>query len=91
MIETAEDMERALTQMDMEQREHLRTLISELIQCYLDKDVHGLVLIGRGQYDPLKMIAVNSTEMDAAALLGLAGGYMQQVTMEDAPPKEKFN
>jgi|GEM_PF-6175406 hypothetical protein len=91
MIETAEDMERALAKMDDEQRGHLKLLISELIQCYIDDELHGLVLIGRGQYAALKMIAVNATDMSAAALLTMAGEYMHQVTMEDAPPKEKFN
>lgn len=90
-IATAEDMERALAQMDPEQHQHLRVLISEVIQCYVDADLHGLLLIGRGQDKPMKVIAINATEMDAAALLSTAGVYVNYAVMEDAPPKENFN
>jgi hypothetical protein len=90
-IKTAEDMEYVLSLMDAEQHQHLRALISTVIRCYVDDDLHGLVLIGRGADDPLIMMAVNATEMHAAQLLTSANEYMHHVTMEDAPPKEKFN
>lgn len=91
MIETTEEMEAALQKMDADQREHLRILISEIVQCYLNEDLHGLVLIGKGQFKPLKIMSVNTTEMEAAALLTVANEYISYSTMQDAPPKEKFN
>jgi hypothetical protein len=90
-IATAEDMERALALMDSEQHQHLRMLISEVIQCYIDDDTHGLLLLGRGQKEPMKIVAINATEMDAAALLSTADTYINYSVMEDAPPKENFN
>ena len=52
-ISTAEEMEHALSLMDSDQHQHLRMLISEVIQCYVDDDLHGLLLIGRGQNQPM--------------------------------------
>lgn len=90
-IATAEDMERALAQMDSEQHQHLRMLISEVIQCYIDEDTHGLLLIGSGQKEQMKLVAINATEMDAAALLSTADTFVNFTVMGDAPPKENFN
>jgi len=39
----------------------------------------------------MKVIAINATEMDAAALLSTADTYINYAVMEDAPPKENFN
>ena len=91
MIETAEDMEAALLKMDSDQRDHLRIVISELVKCYLNEDLHGLLLIGQGQFKPLKIMSINATEMEAAALLTVANEYISYSAMQDAPPKEKFN
>jgi hypothetical protein len=90
-ISTAEEMEHALSLMDSDQHQHLRMLISEVIQCYVDDDLHGLLLIGRGQNQPMKVIAINATDMDAAALLSTADQYINYTVMGDAPPKENFN
>jgi hypothetical protein len=90
-ISTAEEMEHALSLMDADQHQHLRMLISEVIRCYVEDDLHGLLLIGRGQDKPMKVIAINATEMDAAALLSTADTYINYTVMEDAPPKENFN
>jgi hypothetical protein len=90
-ISTAEEMEYALSLMDSDQHQHLRMLISEVIQCYVDDDLHGLLLIGRGQNQPMTVIAINATEMDAAALLSTADQYINYTVMGDAPPKENFN
>ena len=90
-ISTAEEMELALSLMDSEQHQHLRRLISEVLRCYVEDDLHGLLLIGRGQNQPMKVIAINATEMDAAALLSTADTYINYAVMEDAPPKENFN
>lgn len=91
MIDTAEEMEAALRKMDDDQREHLRVLISEVVQCYINEDLHGLVLVGGGQLKPLKIMSVNANEMEAAALLTVANEYINYAAMQDAPPKEQFN
>jgi hypothetical protein len=85
------DLNNALERMTEGQRDHLRIVITELIQCYLNDDIHGMVLVGKPPYEPFKIMAVNTNEMDAAELLSAAQDYINGSVMEDAPPKEKFN
>ncbi len=91
LIKSAEEMETALAKMTDDQREHLRIVISELIQCYLNDDLHGLVLIGKEPFERFKIMAVNTNEMDAGNLLNAVNDHIQASVMEDAPPKELFN
>jgi len=90
-VNNAADMQQALEKMTEDQREHLRIVITELIQCYLDDDTHGMVLVGKAPYNRFAIMAVNTNELDAAELLGAANTYVQESVMYDAPPKEKFN
>lgn len=90
-ITTPEEIEVAVNKMTEEQRTHLRIVISELIRCYLDDETHGMVLVGRTPYNPFKIMAVNTNEMDAAELLSAAQEYVNASLMDDAPPKEQFN
>jgi hypothetical protein len=85
------DLNNALERMTEGQRDHLRIVITELIQCYLHDDMHGMVLVGKPPYEPFKIMAVNTNEMDAAGLLRAAQEYIDYNIMEDAPPKELFN
>lgn len=91
LIKTEDEMERAISKLTDDQREHLRIVISELIECYLHEEIHGMVLIGNAPYERFKVMAVNTNEMDAALLLGSANEYIQNAIMDDAPPKELFN
>jgi hypothetical protein len=84
-------LELALTKMSEEQRDHLRIVISEIIQCYIDDDLHGMVLIGKEPYVPFKIMAINTNEINAVHLLDAAAAYIDNAVMEDAPPKDKFN
>ena len=90
-INSAADMEAAVNKLDESQREHLRIVITELIRCYIDDKYHGMVLVS-GEDDPFfKMVAVNSTDMEAYELLRRADEYVALHVMKDAPPKEQFN
>lgn len=90
-IRTADEMEEAVNKMSDDQREHLRIVISEIIQCYLDDKLHGMVLIGKEPFERFKVMAVNTNEMDAVKLLNAVNEYVRESVMEDAPPKELFN
>jgi len=91
LIKNADEIEVAVNKMSADQREHLRIVISELIQCYLDDSLHGMVLIGKEPFERFKVMAVNTNEMDAVSLLGAVNEYVQESVMDDAPPKELFN
>jgi hypothetical protein len=88
---SAKEMEQALSEMDEDLRDHLRFVISSLIECYLDEDTHGLVMINNNNRDGLALIALNATEMDAAEMMIKANEHINAMAMQDAPPKEKFN
>ena len=91
LIKTPQEMEHALSKLTDDQREHLRIVISELIECYVNDDLHGMILIGKEPFERFKVMAVNTNEMDAAKLLDAVHGYVQESVMDDAPPKELFN
>ena len=94
-LNSAEDMERALAKMSEEQRDHLKLVISELIQCYIDDDTHGLLLVANDSknetHKKMKILSINATDMEAASLMQTAKEFINYSVMEDAPPKEKFN
>ena len=93
-IATEKDMEKALEIMTPDQRDHLKLVISELVRCYVNEDVHGLLLIGKSEHtvaSPMKIMSINATDMEAATLMATASEFINYSVMEDAPPKEHFN
>ncbi len=84
-------MEKALAKMTPEQRDHLRLVISELVECYVNDEIHGLLLVGQTDKTPMKIMSINATDMEAASLLAMANDFINYSVMEDAPPKEQFN
>lgn len=94
MSEKSEDvkiLEEAVTKMSPSQRTHLQVVVKEIIACYANDEVHGVVLIGRSDSSLMKLITINANDLDASNLLQAADEYVNYKVMEDAPPKEKFN
>lgn len=85
------EMEKALESMDEEQRDHLRIAISELVRCYTDDTRHGIIILTADGETTCKLIAVNTTDMDAADMLHAADQHIHYRVLSDAPPKEQFN
>lgn len=84
------EMEACLEKMNVHQREHFRLVISQLIECYVNDNKHGVVIIG--DESPLvAVMSINASEMDAAELLQIADKHLHYRAVEDAPPKEMFN
>lgn len=90
-IDEQKEMEQALSAMSPHQRDHLKTVIRSLIQCYLHDDRHALVLTGSDNREMLTIISVNADDIHAANLLAAAETYINFRVMEEAPPKEMFN
>ena len=90
-LNNARDMEAALEQMTPEQREHLKVVLNHVVECYLNDDTHGLLLMAGGEDQYLKILAINATDMDAAGLLGSADQFLNFRLLDDAPPKEMMN
>jgi len=90
-MNTAEDMERALSSMAPEQLTHLRLLIATLVNCYLSEEKHALVLFSNDKEESIKIVAVNTTDMEAANLLGAVDDHFNFRLLDKAPPKEMMN
>lgn len=91
LFKNEKEMESCLEKMDLSQREHLKLLLSQIIECYTDADKHGVVIIGDTNSPLVTVMAVNATDIDAIELLRVADKHLQFRAIEDAPPKEMFN
>lgn len=85
------DMEEALLRLTVEQRAHLKLVIGYILECYLDEETHGLLLTNNAKNPFLRIIAINSTDMDAAEMLESADHFLNFRLLDDAPPKEMMN
>lgn len=90
LFKDEKEMEACLGQMNSHQVEHLRMLISQVIECYVNPDKHAVLIIG-DESPVVAVLAVNATDMDAAELLQVADKHLHYRAVEDAPPKEMFN
>ena len=91
MKDMEKEIERRVTAMSDQQRDHLRILIYEFIRCYdkANKDC-AVVIFGTG--DSLdNIITMNCDSMEASQLLVGANDFFGYLNTKDAPPKEMFN
>lgn len=72
-------------------RDHLHLTIKVLMKCYVDDKAHGVLLVDHEDVDRVEMLAINASEMEAAALLGLASVAMTNDLMSDMPDKGMLN
>ena len=89
MVDTKEFMKR-LEQMDEEDKEHFKQVISALSCCYVQDGVKGLIVIDNpsGRVDT---IAINCDDMEAYEISTATTQWFEFINTIDAPPKEKFN
>jgi hypothetical protein len=86
------DLERRVEQMSLEQREHLKALIYELVRCYEKDGKHCAVIIcGTTDEGIDNFLTMNCTNMEAGNLMLAANDFIGYLNAKDAPPKEKFN
>jgi hypothetical protein len=78
-------------QLTPRQREHLRLIIERVVDCCLNADLHGMVLISRDTSENVELFMVNSTEMDAAVTLSKMQHFMIDLNMADAPEQGMMN
>jgi len=92
MDENTKEVERRVEQMNLEQREHLKALIYELVRCYEEGGKHCAVLIfGTADEGIENFLTMNCTTMEAGNMLLAANDFIGYLNTKDAPPKEKFN
>ena len=88
--ESLEFMEQvdSLTQ---EQRDHMRIVVHNIMRCYIDKQFHAVLVVGRDDSDQATLLTINCDEFEAALTLAKLGGFFTELNLADAPPKEKMN
>jgi hypothetical protein len=91
MDEIEKEIERRVSAMSENQREHLRSLIYEFVRCY-DKDSNdcAVVILGTGESID-NVVTMNCDSMEAARLLVATNDFFGYLNTKDAPPKEMFN
>lgn len=80
-----------IDQLSKEQREHLRILVSRVVDCYLDDTAHGVMVIGKDDNPHASLITINCNEMEASVTLAKLELLFHEINTEDAPPKEMMN
>ena len=77
--------------LDPQQRNHMRTVVEKLIECYLDADLHGVLVIGNDQTELATLMTINCDELEAAVVLGRLHEMFVDINADQAPPKELLN
>lgn len=88
--ESLEFMEK-VDSLNSQQREHMRILVKQIVECYLDEKAHGVIVIGRDDEEKATLLTVNCDEMEAAVTLAKLDVLFTELNMADAPPKEMMN
>lgn len=77
--------------LSQEKRDHLRLVVKTLMKCYTDDKAHGVVLVDHEDSDRTEMLCINTSEMEAAMLVGVASAAMTNEIMADMPDKGMLN
>lgn len=88
--EALEFMEK-VSQLNSDQREHLRKTIERLVECCIDDSRHAVLVFGKEGDARAELFTVNCNEMDAAFMLTTLAETFMDINTADAPAKEMFN
>ena len=82
---------RALEDIDDDEREYLKLLLSRVMRCFVDPEYRAVLIFKRPQDDMSSVCTANCDEATAANVLSQAYNTMIFMSTADAPPKENFN
>ena len=91
--ETLKYIDKLTDTLSDEKRQHLQTLILNLIQAF-DPDHperRAILILGTTNSPVAKVGTVNCSDMELTEILYELTDYMHMEVNEDAPPKEMFN
>jgi hypothetical protein len=80
-----------IDQLTAEQRDHMQKLIQIVVDCYLNEDRHGVLMVSSDIAEKTLVLSINCDEMQAATALGNLQDYINMANTMDAPPKEMMN
>jgi len=85
-----EAMIRFLSEMSEENQEHFKNLVRMVAACYAPEAELSAVMIFK-RHDAITMYPICMGDMEVTDLVISAAEFMTTYTMQDAPPKDKFN
>ena len=88
---TQEDIEARVAAMTDAQKDHFKTLVYALLQCYAEDRQAAVIVLGDLTDETASVVTVNCNEMDAAFMLSCLSETFMSANLEDAPAKEMFN
>lgn len=77
--------------LDPQQRDHMRTVVEKIIDCYLSDDKHGVIVIGNDKTELATLLTINCDELEAAVVLSRLHEMFIDINADQAPPKELLN
>ena len=77
--------------LDPQQRNHMRIVVEKIMDCYLNPDLHAVLVVGNDQTELATLLTINCDEFEAAVVLGRLQTPFGELNMVDAPPKEMLN
>lgn len=90
-ILTDQELDAAITKMSTDQREHLKAVISVIVQAYSNEETSGVVLVGDASAGQFAILTINASEYEVTHLLNSADEHVQYRVMAKAPEREMFN
>jgi len=84
------NLEARLALMSDEEKQHFKTVVLELVQCY-GPDAKQAVILFNGSDKLGGIVTLNCNEMEAAELMLEANDFFGFLNVIGAPPKEAFN
>lgn len=73
------------------QRDHMRIVVEKLVQCYLDPELHAVLVIGNDKTELATLLTINCDELEAAVVLGRLHEMFIDINADGAPSKEMMN
>ena len=81
-----------VSELDEEDRDHLRQVLETLIRCYGEKkDAAAVVLFMEDNSHIAQALTLNCDDIEAYKLVRSVSEYLHFINTKDAPPKEQYN
>ena len=85
------DVMKAIENIDADEREYLKLLLSRVMRCFVDPEYKAVMIFKRPEDELASVCTVNCDEETTANVLRQAYNTMLFMSTADAPPKEHFN
>ena len=77
--------------LDLHQRNHMRIVVEKIMQCYIEPDLHAVLVVGSDQTEQATLLTINCDELEAAVVLGRLHNMFVDINADGTPSKEMMN